>query len=113
MKKQLICQPHELPTVNTLRQFKSAEGMEVILCNDGGSIKAFAAQCPHLGLPLSKFGMVVNGTLICRAHNFDFCLETGKSKRVVPKCNSLTTYGVMVEDNNVFVILSNDTLILA
>ncbi|MEC7118714.1 MAG: Rieske (2Fe-2S) protein [Pseudomonadota bacterium] len=54
------------------------DGEAVIVTRVNNQLKAYAAKCPHLGLPLSK-GTVSNGTLTCKFHGASFDLATGQN----------------------------------
>lgn len=52
----------------------TAGGTPLLLTRVGGQVRAIAAKCPHVGLPLGK-GKVENGTVTCPWHGsrFDVC----------------------------------------
>jgi len=54
----------------------------IIVTRVNQELKAYAAKCPHLGLPLSA-GKVADGTLTCRFHGAAFDLATGDNVKWV------------------------------
>ena len=50
----------------------------VFVCRSGSRLKAYSAQCPHLGGPLDK-GIVTAGTIRCPWHHACFDLATGEA----------------------------------
>lgn len=79
----------------------SVNGHDVLLvCAEGGDIKAFQGICPHQDIPLidGKF----DGTkIICRAHLWQFNACNGKG--INPDDCALAQYPVKVEGEEVFV----------
>lgn len=79
----------------------SVNGHDVLLvCTEGGDIKAFQGICPHQDIPLidGKF----DGTkIICRAHLWQFNACNGKG--INPDDCALAQYPVKVEGEEVFV----------
>jgi nitrite reductase/ring-hydroxylating ferredoxin subunit len=51
-------------------------GEALVVCNDRGTLHAFADRCPHRDAPLSG-GNFVDGRLICPWHGWEFVCETG------------------------------------
>lgn len=77
------------------------EGEEVVLIHlAGGQIVAYQGVCPHQEIPLID-GELKNGTLICRAHHWEFDAATGSG--VNPKNCHLYRYEVKVENNQIYV----------
>lgn len=58
------------------------ENESVIVTRVNNELKAYAAKCPHMGLPLSK-GKVENGTVTCKFHGAEFDLSTGNNVKWV------------------------------
>jgi toluene monooxygenase system ferredoxin subunit len=81
--------------------FETADGSEVlIVCLDGGEIKAFQGICPHQQQALVE-GTFENGTLTCKAHLWQFDCKTGKG--VNPDDCRIAEYPVKVIDEEVHV----------
>lgn len=79
----------------------SVNGHEIVLvCGDGGSIKAFQAMCPHQDISLAE-GKFDGKKLICRAHLWQFDAETGKG--VNPSDCALAEYPVKLDGDDIFV----------
>ncbi|MEH6639379.1 MAG: cytochrome P450 [Porticoccaceae bacterium] len=53
------------------------DGVELVLVNNAGDIKAFEGHCPHMGTLLAE-GELQNGELVCRTHHWRFDCVTGK-----------------------------------
>ena len=71
----------------------------VFVCRSGSRLKAYSAQCPHLGGPLDK-GIVTAGTIRCPWHHACFDLATGEAT-AAPAFDVLPEYPVAF-DNNFF-----------
>lgn len=72
----------------------------VLVCADGGAIKAFQGMCPHQDIALAD-GQFDGKKLICRAHLWQFDAATGKG--INPDDCALAEYPVKVEGDDVFV----------
>jgi len=51
-------------------------GVAIFLVKVGGAIQAYEDRCPHQNNPLSD-GILEDGRLMCRYHNWCFALESG------------------------------------
>lgn len=79
----------------------TVNGQEILLvCAEGGEIKAFQGICPHQDIALSE-GRFEGGKLICRAHLWQFDAKSGKG--VNPSDCALAVYPVRIEGDNVYV----------
>ena len=79
----------------------TVDGHEILLvCADGGEIKAFQGICPHQDIPLVE-GKFDGKKVICRAHLWQFDASTGKG--INPDDCALAEYPVKVEGDAVFV----------
>ena len=79
----------------------TVNGHEILLvCADGGTIKAFQGICPHQDIPLVE-GKFDGKKVICRAHLWQFDAENGKG--INPDDCALAEYPVRVEGEDVFV----------
>jgi len=76
-------------------------GCRVLLARVGGRIVAYRDRCPHQGVRLSE-GSLSGSTLTCRAHQFQFDLETGRCKN--PRELRLDPLAVELVDG--FIVLS-------
>ena len=72
----------------------------LLVCADGGEIKAFQGMCPHQDIPLVE-GKYDGKTVTCRAHlwQFDACSGAG----VNPADCRLACYPVRIEGDDVLV----------
>ena len=72
----------------------------LLVCAEGGEVKAFQGICPHQDIPLvdGKF----DGTkIICRAHLWQFDACTGKG--INPEDCALAEYPVKVDGEDILV----------
>jgi toluene monooxygenase system ferredoxin subunit len=77
------------------------DGQEILLvCADGGDIKAFQGMCPHQDVPLVE-GKSDGKTVICRAHLWQFDACTGKG--INPSDCALAEFPVRVEGDDILV----------
>ncbi len=70
-------------------------GNKYILLNIGGEFHCYSGTCPHAGGPLSE-GILVEGSLICPWHGWEFDGVSGSCKTV--QGESLKKYLVVVRD---------------
>ncbi len=83
----------------------TVDGQEILLvCADGGEVKAFQGICPHQDIPLVE-GKFDGKKIICRAHLWQFDAGTGKG--INPDDCALAEYPVKVEGDMVFVETAN------
>jgi NADPH-dependent 2,4-dienoyl-CoA reductase/sulfur reductase-like enzyme/nitrite reductase/ring-hydroxylating ferredoxin subunit len=68
----------------------------VFVWRSGSRLKAYGADCPHLGGPLNK-GIVVGGSVRCPWHHACFKLATGEATSA-PAFDSLLEYPVVLQD---------------
>lgn len=79
----------------------TVNGQEIVLvCAEGGQIKAFQGICPHQDIPLVE-GQFDGKKLICRAHLWQFDAGTGKG--INPEGCALAEYPVELNGDDVFV----------
>jgi nitrite reductase/ring-hydroxylating ferredoxin subunit len=55
-----------------------AEGVNLVLVNDGGVVRALENKCPHLNLPLGR-GKIEDGQIVCPFHGSRFDIRTGEN----------------------------------
>lgn len=83
-------------------------GVPVVLVRAGdgdeGAVCAYRDACPHERFPLSEWGEIENGVLVCQRHFWEFDLATGRhvSRITRPECD-LTRLPVKVESGTVYV----------
>ena len=75
---------------------------------DADRVCAYRDACPHEKFPLSEWGQVENGVIVCQRHFWEFEVETGRHITRIerPNCN-LAGYDVKVEGGEVFVDLAS------
>lgn len=79
----------------------TVNGHEIVLvCAEGGAIKAFQGMCPHQDIALAE-GKLDGKRLICRAHLWQFDVTTGKG--VNPDDCALAEYPVRVVGDDIYV----------
>jgi toluene monooxygenase system ferredoxin subunit len=81
------------------------DGKEVLLvCTDGGEIKAFQGICPHQDIPLID-GKFDGKKIICKAHLWQFDAGTGKG--INPSNCKLAEYPVQIDGDDVLIDTSS------
>jgi nitrite reductase/ring-hydroxylating ferredoxin subunit len=83
-----------------------AGGHSVAVFAHEGRLYAVDNRCPHMGFPLSR-GTLRDGLLTCHWHHARFDLEGGGT--LDPFADDVRTYRVVVEDDQVYLDLSQDT----
>jgi toluene monooxygenase system ferredoxin subunit len=77
------------------------DGQEVlVLCRDGGEVRAFQGVCPHQDVPLVE-GKFDGKVLVCRAHQWVFDASSGSG--VNPAGCQLAEYPIRIDGDDVFV----------
>lgn len=80
---------------------------EVILINNGNTVKAWHNICPHQGRPLNyapnKFLVTPEGLLMCAAHGATFDMQSGECVNGPCKGASLKPISVEVNDDGVLI----------
>lgn len=80
-------------------------GKEVLLvCNDGGEIRAFQGMCPHQDIALVD-GKFDGKKIICKAHLWQF--DSGTGKGINPANCALAEYPVQIDGDDVLIDTSN------
>ena len=79
----------------------TVNGHEILLvCAEGGEIKAFQGVCPHQDIALAE-GKFDGKKVICRAHLWQFDAGTGKG--INPDDCALACYPIRVEGEDVLI----------
>jgi toluene monooxygenase system ferredoxin subunit len=77
------------------------DGHEVlVVCVDGGAVRAYQGVCPHQDVPLVE-GSFDGRLLVCRAHQWVFDATSGNG--VNPATSRLAQYPVRVDGDDVLV----------
>lgn len=74
------------------------DGVDLVLVNNAGDIKAFEGRCPHMGTLLAE-GELQNGELVCRTHHWRFDCVTGKKSHSHGIC--LAKLPLQIQDGKV------------
>ncbi len=78
----------------------TVNGQDILLvCAEGGEVKAFQGMCPHQDIPLVE-GKFDGKTVLCRAHLWQFDACSGKG--INPSNCKLAEYPVKIIDNHVY-----------
>ncbi len=79
----------------------TVDGHDIILvCAEGGEIKAFQGICPHQDIALAE-GKFDGKKLICRAHLWQFDASSGKG--INPDDCALAEYPIKVDGDDIYV----------
>ena len=80
-----------------------ADGIEILLCNVGGTIYAIEDVCTHDGGPLDQ-GTLEGACVVCPRHGATFDVRTGDAL-TLPAVLPVMTFDVAVEGDDVYVSL--------
>lgn len=92
-----VCDVNDVPEHMPRRVEVGGRG--VLLCRDGGEIRAVDEICPHKQRSM-RYGVVFGGDLICPHHQYHFDLQTGRCDQ---RCEPVHVYEVRVVDGEVWV----------
>ncbi len=99
MAKHRVAKVSEIAPGTTRRV--SADSVEILLCNVGGTIYAIEDVCTHDGGPLDQ-GELEGDRVVCPRHGATFDVRTGDAL-TLPAVLPLMTFAVSVEGDDVFV----------
>lgn len=94
-----VAKRDEIPNGGTKRV--EVDGVEVLLCNVGGTIYAVEDVCTHDGGPLDQ-GDLDGCTIMCPRHGATFDVTTGAAL-TLPAVVPLPRYAVRLEGDDVYV----------
>jgi nitrite reductase/ring-hydroxylating ferredoxin subunit len=80
-----------------------AAGHSLIAVRRAGRVLVFLDQCTHQPIPLSDFGELKEGLLICHAHGGVFDLDLGGKAVRNPPCEALKAVACSEEAGLVYV----------
>ncbi len=99
----------EFVKVGSLSQFQpdvvyegEISGTRVILVNRAGTLRAVSNVCPHVSLPLTG-GTVSGDNIVCPFHGSEFDLSTGECVAGPAMGDSISTYEVRMEGDDVLI----------
>lgn len=78
------------------------QGRALVLANLGDEVVAFQNACLHAHVRLSE-GLLDGDVVTCRWHQWRYCVRTGEVITDESPFGTFTTFGVVVEDGNIFV----------
>lgn len=94
-----VAKRDDIPNGGTKRV--DVDGVEVLLCNVGGTIYAVEDVCTHDGGPLDQ-GDLNGCTIMCPRHGATFDVTTGAAL-TLPAVVPLPTYRVRIDGDDVYV----------
>ncbi len=95
---EAVCELDEIPQMMPRKVDVGGQG--VLLCRDGGEIKAVDEICPHKNKPMT-YAVVHGGKIVCPHHMYEFDLNTGTCNK--RRCPPVETFEVEVVDDVVYV----------
>ena len=101
MTKFLVDTVENLP-IGSLKNI-TAGGKEVLVVNVDGGYYALNNICNHAGAELHEGNIVNDKELVCPWHSAKWNIKTGELIWFPQKLKNLETYGVIVENNNIYV----------
>ncbi len=101
-----ICKTSEVPT-NTLKKFRTAGGIPVVIANYGSGFAALPPVCPHMEEPLEESGILANCILTCTKHLWAWDLRTCEMQGTETR-KPIKTYQSKVEDGEVLAFVDNE-----
>lgn len=99
MAKHKVAKLSEIAPGTTRRVV--VDSMEILLCNVEGKIYAIEDVCTHDGGPLDQ-GELEGECVVCPRHGATFDVRTGDAL-TLPAVLPLMTFGVTVEDDDIYV----------
>ena len=94
-----LCSVSDIPT-NGMQNFKTDDGLEILVANFNDSYYAYSDSCPHQGTCLSE-GFYDGAVLTCHKHLWQWDVTTGKPIGLAEA--SLEGYRVKVADGKLYV----------
>ena len=86
---------------NVIHSF-DANGVPIIVLKSEGAFSVFHDRCSHQDIPLSSFGQIRGGDILCLAHGAKFCIKDGVVT-CPPAKESLVRYPHRVQEGRLFV----------
>jgi len=99
MAERLVARASEIPD-GTARRV-DVDGLELLLCNVGGTIYAIEDVCTHDGAPLDQ-GRLEGACIVCPRHGATFDVRSGEAL-TLPAVMPVLTFPVRVENDAVYV----------
>ena len=86
----------------------NADGTRIVVVRMAGRYLAFEARCPHRGMDLSQWGvMLPDSKIMCSSHGYVFDMESGENlitRGDAPRVGPLRTYEVVERDGELHVL---------
>lgn len=70
-----VCKTSDVPA-NSVKKFKTASGISILLVNYGSGFRAVPPVCPHMEEPLEESGVVAKCIMTCTKHLWAWNLLT-------------------------------------
>lgn len=84
---------------------KELDTIYILIYRNNGIVYAFEDRCPHLHVPLKRFGQIRDTSIKCTCHNFIWSLKNGTPINA-PDCQSLVVYEAHIIENEVHILLT-------
>lgn len=85
-----------------------AAGMDLVVVRMTDSVHVLYGRCPHRGAPMAE-GCLDGDDLVCRAHGWDFRVQTGVSAQIDGE--QLARFTAVVDPTNDTVSVDEDELV--
>ena len=84
---------------------RTFDGKAYLLLRGEAGLSVFDDRCSHQDMPMSAFGKLDNGEIICMAHGARFCISSGEA-RCKPASEGLKAYQVKEEGGDILISLN-------
>ena len=86
---------------NVIHSFE-AKGVPIIVLKTEDGFSVFHDRCSHQDIPLSSFGQIRGGDILCLAHGAKFCIKDGEVT-CAPATEGLVRYPHRIEGGRLLV----------
>ena len=84
----------------------SVAGKRIGILLRKGAVHAFAATCPHAGVPLCEGWLDGMGRIVCPLHKYRF--DPANGRNTSGEGYKLLTYPVQVRDSDIYIAIRNE-----
>jgi nitrite reductase/ring-hydroxylating ferredoxin subunit len=102
MKRIRICQTQDVPD-GGMRSF-GVDGKQVLVVHLDDAWFVVDDTCTHAQCSFGELGFLDGDSVVCGCHGASFRLADGSVKSL-PATDDLQTYGVLIENDEVFITL--------